>query len=704
MKRSRICKIKANRIVKTVPVYSSRSATPPQRFSLESAGQLSEGGGKECWSKETYIALLAVVGILVHLISRYGLHVSTPYYDWPLILILLFGGTPLLFDLLRRIVRREFGSDLLAGLSIAASVALGEYLVGSIIVVMLSGGTALEHYATRRASAVLAALADRMPRNAHKLTDLKIADVSLEKVGIADELVVFPHEICPADGVVVEGRGTMDESYLTGEPFQTAKVPGAAVLSGAVNGETALTIAVTALPVDSRYARIMLVMKEAESNRPHLRRIADRLGAWSTLLGLAVALFGWIVGHDPKRFLAVLVIATPCPLLLAIPVAIIGAISVAASRSIIVKNPAMLERIGACRTVIFDKTGTLTYGKPALTGIERAPGFDRKRVLQMAASLEQYSKHPLGASVLEAARREGIDLAQPSQISEKPGQGLSGSIGPTFVQITGRKGVLEQGGVAALQLPPIAPGMECVLLLDGKYAAILRFHDAPRKERSPFIRHLAPRHRINKVMLVSGDREEEVRYLANEVGISEILFSKSPEEKLEIVRKEAKKAPTLFLGDGINDAPAMQAATVSVAFGQSSEITAEAADAVVLETSLGKVDELIHIGVRMRSLALQSAVGGITLSVIGMLAAAAGMLPPVGGAIMQEVIDVAAVLNALRVTLSQRILETWQSTGPPERPHQEQRVDLQSFSFGETASVMRRYRLRNHATSSGDRF
>jgi heavy metal translocating P-type ATPase len=564
---------------------------------------------------------------------------------------LLVGGAPLLFGLLKRAARREFGSDLLAGLSIAVSALLGEYLAGSIIVLMLSGGTALEDYATRRASAVLGALAKRMPRNAHRLTDAGIDEINLDQVSLADRLVVFPHEICPVDGAVVEGRGAMDESYLTGEPFLIAKVPGSGVLSGAVNGESALTVSVTALPVDSRYAKIMRVMQEAEANRPQMRRIADRLGAWYTVLGVSVAALGWAIGHDPARFLAVLVIATPCPLLLAIPVAIIGAISTAASRAIIVKNPAMLERIGSCRTVIFDKTGTLTYGRPALTEILCASGISHRRALGFAASLEQYSKHPLAASVLDAAQSEGIELGQPSEISEKPGEGLRGWIGPTLIQITGRKSVLALSESVSSQLPPAAAGMECVLLVDGEYAATFRFHDAPRKESRSFVRHLLAKHQVNKVLLLSGDREAEVRYLAAEVGISEVLFGQSPEQKVQIVRQESKNGPTLFLGDGINDAPAMQAATVGVAFGQNSDITAEAADAVVLETSLSKVDELIHIGRRMRSIALQSAVGGMALSMIGMLAAAAGHLAPVAGAIGQEAIDVLAVLNALRVAL-----------------------------------------------------
>ena len=608
------------------------------------------------WSKETYIALLAAVSILLYLTGRYGWGVPAEQSRWPLIFILIAGGAPLLFDLLRNVLHGNFGADILAGLSIVVSAILGEYLAGSIVILMLSGGTALEHYATRRASSVLAALARRMPRIAHKVMGTEIADVGLDNIQPGDSLTVFPHEICPVDGVILHGRGSMDESYLTGEPFLIAKVPGAAVLSGAINGEAALTVSVSKVPADSRYAKIMDIVRQTEANRPRIRRIADRLGAWYTLFGVALALIGWIAGRDPDRFLAVLVIATPCPLLLAIPVAIIGAISVAASRAIIVKDPGMLERIGSCRTIIFDKTGTLTYGKPALTEILAAPGVERSRALQLAASLEQYSKHPLASSVLEAARREGAGLAQVSQISEKPGHGLNGTIDSAFVQITGRKAVLAQGGAAASQLPPVAAGLECVLLIDGAYAATFRFHDAPRTESRRFIGHLAPHHQVNKVMIVSGDREQEVRYLAGEVGIDEVLSGKSPEDKVAIVREESQKGPTLFLGDGINDAPAMQAATVGVAFGQSSDITSEAADAVVLEASLGKVDELIHIGRRMRAIALQSAVGGMALSVAGMAVAAAGFLPPVAGAIAQEIIDALAVLNALRVTLPSRNL------------------------------------------------
>jgi heavy metal translocating P-type ATPase len=374
------------------------------------------------------------------------------------------------------------------------------------------------------------------------------------------------------------------------------------------------------------------------------------------VFALAVAGLAWFLAGDSTRFLAVLVIATPCPLLLAIPVAIIGAISVAASRGIIIKDPSMLERIDTCHTVIFDKTGTLTYGRPALTDVICARGETRERVLRMAASLEQYSKHPLAATITEAGKREGIALAAVEEISERPGEGLSGIIEGRRLQITGRKQVSAFHPALAGRLPPPAAGMECVLLVDGGYVATLRFRDAPRRESRSFVSHLGPRHRVQRVLLLSGDRETEVRYLASEVGITDVLSGQSPEDKVSVVRAEAARARTLFVGDGINDAPAMQAATVGVAFGQNSDITAEAADAVVLEPSLSKVDELIHIGRRMRRIAFQSAAGGMAVSILGMLIAATGYLAPVAGAVAQEVIDVAAVLNALRVLLAAKEL------------------------------------------------
>ena len=601
--------------------------------------------------REAYIAGFAAFSIALHLTLRFALSLPLPVYDLPLVVALAAGGIPLIYQLTKRLAAGDFGSDLLAGASIATAAFMGEYLVGTIVVLMLSGGTALEQYAARRASSVLNALAKRMPRIAHRSSDSTFSDVSLDEIVLGDWLLVLPHEICPVDGTVLEGHSTMDESYLTGEPFLISKTPGSTVLSGAINGDAALTIAVDKLPADSRYAKIMQVMSASEQQRPRMRRIADRLGAWYTPLALAVALAGWYAGGDPHRFLAVMVIATPCPLVLAIPVAIIGAISVAGRSGIIIKNPAVLEQVDRCRTLIFDKTGTLTYGRPVLTGMTMAPGVQADQILRLAASLEQYSKHPLAGAVLRAAEEKRLKLAPVRLISEKPGQGLQGLVGEHSLRITGRNRLADAGLRLPDGFPASTGGLECLVFVDDAFAAAFHFRDEPRRESGAFVSHLGPKHAAQKVMLVSGDRESEVRYLADAVGIKEVHAGKSPEEKVAIVRQETLQGKTLYVGDGINDAPAMLEATAGVAFGQASDITAEAADAVLLEPSLAKVDELMHISRHMRTIALQSAVGGMALSMIGMIAAAAGYLTPVVGAVAQEFIDLAAVLNALRVAI-----------------------------------------------------
>lgn len=604
----------------------------------------------------TYIALLAGVAILAHLILRFAVRAGPGASSVPLLATLVVGGIPLLYQLLRKLLKREFGSDLLGGVSIVTSVFLGEYLAGSIIVLMLSGGEALERYALRSASSVLSALAKRVPSVAHRKEASGVVDVALAEIGVGDTLVIHPHEICPADGLVLEGHGAMDESYLTGEPFQITKTTGATVISGAINGESALTIRTTRRAADSRYAKIMEVMRESEAERPQLRRLGDRLGAIYTPLALAVALLAWVLSGEAGRFLSVLVIATPCPLLIAIPIAIIGSISLCARRAIIVKSPVTLEQIAECRTAIFDKTGTLTYGEPALTGQRVAPGFTEKDVLTLVGSLERYSKHPLARAILAAAKAEGIVLPEATDVSEPAGKGLQGTVSGRRVQITNRRQLGAEGVAGGEHLTPVAGGLECVVVIDRRYAAVLSFRDAPRAESRSFVRHLGPSHQFDRVMIVSGDRESEVRYLAEQVGITEIQAEKSPEEKLAIVRRETARAKTLYVGDGINDAPAMMAATVGMAIGQNSDVTAEAAGVVIMDNSLRKIDEFMHISRRMRIIALQSAVGGMVLSVLGMVVAATGHLTPVAGAVSQEVIDILAVLNALRAAYPPRVL------------------------------------------------
>lgn len=597
---------------------------------------------------EGCIAILAIISITIHLVLQYLIPNFQSYSLYPLYFTLAIGGGILVFDLVRKLVAFQFGSDLLAGMSIVTAILLEEYLAGSLVVLMLSGGQTLESYAIRTASKMLEVLAKRAPTTAHRKKGDSIEDILIEKIVIGDTILIFPHEICPVDGLVIAGNGVMDEAYLTGEPFLISKAPGSEVLSGSINGDASLTIKSTKLAQDSRFAKIMQVMFESEQKRPKMRRLADQLGAWYTPIAIATAVLAWALSGNAVRFLAVLVIATPCPLLIAIPVAIIGSISLCARRGILIKNSIVLEQIDQCRTMIFDKTGTLTYGKPTLTDQTIYNNNNPTEVLKLVASIERYSKHPLASAILEKAVEENIKLLDAQQISEPKGAGLRGAVDKHEVILTSRKHLDVFGLEKDIIRLPQGIGLECIILIDRQLAAHYRFRDSPRADSTSFIQHLLPKHGIKKVLIVSGDREEEVKYLANYVGIPQVYGGKSPEEKVDIVVKETQQAKTAYLGDGINDAPALLAATVGIAFGRNSDITAEAAGAVVMDSSLEKVDEFLHISNRMRTIALQSALGGMTLSILGMIIAAFGFLPPVAGAISQEIIDVIAIINSLR--------------------------------------------------------
>ncbi|MFN4895993.1 MAG: heavy metal translocating P-type ATPase [Pseudomonadota bacterium] len=593
------------------------------------------------------IAALALAGIALALLLRFVFPLYSELADYPVLVVIVFGGGVLVARLLIGMFHGEFGSDLLAGISIVTSLVLGEYLAGALVVLMLSGGSALEDFAMRRASSVLDALAKRMPLIAHKRDGARMSDLPVERVQPDDELVVLPHELCPVDGVVLEGHGSMDESYLTGEPYRISKTPGCEVISGAINGETALVIRALREARDSRYVKIMMVMDASRQRRPRIRRLADMLGTVYTPLAVVMAALAWWLSGDSTRFLAVLVVATPCPLIIAIPVAIIGSISWCAKRGIIVKDPIALERAHTCRILITDKTGTLTVGEPTLVSVQTA-GVSEAEALQLAASLEQYSKHPLAQPVLDYAKSKKIVMVEVTDVSEVPGRGLTGRVKGRDVTITGRKSIVDTSQL--LPFEHSKSGLECIVQCDGAVIAVLRFRDEPRPESRSFVEHLGPQHDFKDIILLSGDRDEEVKYLAQQMNITRVYAGKSPEEKVEIVRRETTHSQTLFLGDGINDAPALTAATVGIAFGPRSDITSEAAGAVILEPALRKVDQFLHISRHMRRVALQSAVGGMALSLVGMAFAGLGFLTPVFGAVTQEVIDLFAVLNALRAS------------------------------------------------------
>ncbi len=589
------------------------------------------------------IAACSLVAIAITLIFNVAGYPNT-ISQLPVLIALVGGGALLVLRLVRGLFAGQFGSDLLAGVSIVTSLALEEYLAGALVVLMLSGGEALEDYAMRRASSVLDALAKRMPAIAHRRNKVSMVDIAVQDVRAGDELIVLPHELCPVDGIVIEGHSAMDESYLTGEPYRISKTPGSEVISGAINGESPLVIRAAREAKDSRYVKIMQVMDETRQRRPRMRRIADTLGIIYTPIALLLALAAWGYSDEPRRFLSVLVVATPCPLIIAIPVAILGAISWCAKRGIIIKDPLVLERAHKCEVLITDKTGTLTIGEPVLESIQ-TKGLSEDELLQYAASLEQYSRHPLASPVLARAAARNIVTLPVTEVSEIPGQGLSGMVQGKRVMITGRR-ALEPALLEGFEAP--SSGLECIVVLDWHVTGVLHFRDQARPDSRQFVSHLGPRHNFKDIILLSGDRDQEVQHLAEQLGISRVYAGRSPEDKVSITRDETTRAQTLFLGDGVNDAPALSAATVGVAFGPRSDITSEAAGAVILEPSLRKVDQLLHVSARLRRVALQSAVGGMACSIVGMFFAGLGFLTPVWGAVLQEGIDLFAVLNALR--------------------------------------------------------
>ena len=362
---------------------------------------------------QTVVLILTSVAMAAAFIAKFVAPSSSATVDTLLLVGILGSCLPILFELIGEMARGNFSVDLLAAISIVTALILHEYWVAAIVILMLSGGQTLETYATRRASSVLGALAKRMPEVAHRVNaNRAVVDVPSGEIAVGDLVMLYPHELCPVDGIVMDGLGSMDESYLTGEPYLMEKAPGTTVLSGAINGNSALTISATKIAKDSRYAKIVEVLHASEEDRPAIRRLGDRIGSWYTPLAVLIAAASWFFSGHAERFLAVLVIATPCPLLIAIPVAIIGAISVGARYGIVIKDPSILEKLDSCKILIVDKTGTLTYGEPSLTEVIPLSSIPQETLLQFAASLERYSKHPLAKAVLDAADRAQISADQ----------------------------------------------------------------------------------------------------------------------------------------------------------------------------------------------------------------------------------------------------------------------------------------------------
>jgi len=564
-----------------------------------------------------------------------------------LYLTALLSGLPMAMQIIKKLFFAKITADVVALIALILAAYLQQPLTVCLITLMLSSGTALEKYATNKASFALKNLSDRMPNIAHLKQGDSFIDVVASDIKIDDAIAIFPHEVAPVDGEVISGYGGMDESYLTGEPYKINKTIGSQVLSGSINGESTLIIKATKLAKNSRYAQIVDIMAQAQQEKPNLQRLADKIAVFFVPLTIIIAGLCYYFTNDLVRFLAVLTIATPCPLLIAVPIAIISAISLAAKCGIVIKDPKILEYLPICTTAIFDKTGTLTFGEPKLVQVVAIASYSDLQIIQKVASLERHSRHPLAQAVLNYAKEQKIILLNADNVNEKPGYGIFGKVGTYDVVITNRTNA--QKFVNYNMLPPINIGLECIVILNNEVAGLLLFEDVERPETHSFISHLAPEHNFQQVILLSGDNQAQVDYLGKKLGINKCYGNKTPEEKLAIVKQYSKNSPTLFVGDGINDAPALMLATASIAFSKHNQVASESANAVILENNLAKVDKLMHISIDTRNIAIQSAVGGMIFSFAGMIMASFGYISPAQGAILQQVIDVIAIINALRL-------------------------------------------------------
>jgi heavy metal translocating P-type ATPase len=599
--------------------------------------------------------------------------------QWPLVVIIVYGGVQVTWDLVKQLRARELGVDLIAALAILGSLLLQEYLAGAIIVLMLSGGEALEAFALRRARTSLSALADRAPRIAHLLSGDALEDISADAVEAGMRLVVKPGELIPVDGLVLVGSSSVSEADLTGEPLPVPKEPGTQIMSGSVNLDGVLQIQAMHRAAESQYARILRLMQDAQEQRAPIHRLADRYSVGFTAVALVLAGLAWLLSGDSVYALAVLVVATPCPLILATPIAIMSGINTAAKSGIILKNGAAIEQLGEATVAVFDKTGTLTMGVPQLKTIiqaeEDAPGGER--LLQLSASIEQYSSHILARAIVEAAQAQNFPLLAASDVSETFGKGIKG-----IVQQEQRAGSYNDSHAAdtredaagcvpvavgnrtfmrhlALSIPErlLAEREACVargeigsfLAIDGRVVGLLILADLPRPE----LERLAPdlkRAGIQETILLTGDSSVVAERVGRLARMDRVVANCLPEDKVQTIRAlVADRHRVLMVGDGINDAPALASASVGIAVGSGGlTAAASAADGVLLSSDVLRLVDVVRLGRWVLHVARQGIWVGMGLSGIAMVFAAFGYIDPAVGAILQEGIDVIVILNALR--------------------------------------------------------
>lgn len=565
---------------------------------------------------------------------------------------LLLAGL-LLVEIMVRLRRREVGVDLIALLAIGGAVLLSQALVAAVIALMLAGGRALEEYTTQRAERELRALLDRAPRSAWRYRAGELEQVPVENVVPGDRLLLRMGEVVPVDGVLLDGTATLDESALTGESLPLRREPGERVRSGVVNAGAPFDMTASQSAAQSTYAGIVRMVEAARQSRAPFTRLADRYAL--ALIPLTVLLAGaaWLFSGDPVRALAVLVVATPCPLILAVPVAIVAGVSRCAHRGILVKNGATLEALARARILFFDKTGTLTGGRISVLAVESAGGHSAMQLLQLAASLAQASPHVVAQAVVQAARAQSLALEAPTGVDDTPGAGLRGMVGGHAVMLGGHHYVAAATPALSwtevmLRRMTYEDVSGSFIAVDGVMAGAVLFADRLRLEAPRALRMLR-RAGIGHIVMLTGDRREVAQAIGLAAGVDEVLAELTPADKLARIRQGRSLGTTLMIGDGINDAPALAAADVGIAMGANgATASSEAAGVVLLVDRLDRVAEALQIAVRTRRIAVQGVLAGMGLSLLAMVLAAFGLLPPLPGAVLQEAIDVAVIFNALR--------------------------------------------------------
>ncbi|QOZ80347.1 heavy metal translocating P-type ATPase [Bradyrhizobium sp. CCBAU 53351] len=597
------------------------------------------------------LVAIAIAGLTAGILARAAGRPDLAEVAWSLGTAPVIAG--LAVSIIQDLLTGRVGVDAIALLSMSAALALGQPLAGAVVALMYSGGNVLEEIAVARAEHDLRSLVDRAPRQVHRKSGERIEDVAIEDVTTGEELLVKAGEIIPVDGVVASAFVVIDESAVTGEPIPVEKTRGSAVLSGSLNAGETFQLTVTAAASESTYAGIVRMVTAAQTARAPFVRLADRYALIFLPVTLVIAFVAWYISGDVTRSLAVLVAATPCPLILAAPVAFIAGVARAARRGILVKGGKALEALARAHTVLFDKTGTLTVGGARLLSVEVAPGEDPDEVLRLGASLEQASHHVLAKAVVGAALARGLALKPPDHVKETMGSGLSGRIDGRQVVAGSREMLLSHAEMSPWELRAIRraswrSALIVFVAVDGRLVGALLLADELRADTPRAIRLLRDAG-IARMVMVTGDRAAAAQAIGAALDLDAVLADRVPSDKVEAVRSEQRLHPTIMVGDGINDAPALAVADTGVALGaRGASASSEAADVVILTDRLDRVGEAIVIAQRARRIALQSIFVGMGLSFAAMAAASLGWLDPVPAAIVQEVIDVAVILNALR--------------------------------------------------------